>query len=102
MTTVVKPVSQIRLAPGSMITIEDVTWQEFEDILQELGEKRSARIAYSNAILEIIVSLPEHEKPKDIQQGTGNREQGTGNRVETPLPSGFVINFCTSFTPNVL
>ncbi|HLO87414.1 MAG TPA: hypothetical protein VK203_20755, partial [Nostocaceae cyanobacterium] len=29
-------------------------------------------------------------------------QQGTGNRVETPLASGFVINFCTSFTPNVL
>jgi Uma2 family endonuclease len=66
MTTVVKPISQIHLAPGSMITIEDVTWQEFEDILQELGEKRSARIVYSNSNLEIMVPLPEHEKPKDI------------------------------------
>lgn len=63
---VVKPVSQIHLTPGSVMTIEDVSWQEFETILIELGEKRSARVAYSNCTLEIMVSLPEHEKPKDL------------------------------------
>jgi Uma2 family endonuclease len=65
-TLVVKPVSQMQLAPGSAITIPNVTWQEFESILQELGEKRSARIAYSKNTLEIMVPLPEHEKPKEL------------------------------------
>ncbi|MBD2503704.1 Uma2 family endonuclease [Anabaena azotica] len=63
---VVKPISQMRLAPGSRVTIEGVSWDEFESILQELGEKRSLRVAYSNSTLEIMVPLPEHEKPKDI------------------------------------
>ncbi|WP_414527880.1 Uma2 family endonuclease [Nodularia chucula] len=63
---VVKPVSQLRLAPGSTVTIQDVSWEEFESILGELGEKRSARIAYSQSTLEIMVPLPEHEKPKDL------------------------------------
>ncbi|MDZ8054875.1 MAG: Uma2 family endonuclease [Aulosira sp. ZfuVER01] len=63
---VVKPVSLMRLAPGSVVTIEDVSWEEFESILQELGEKRSLRVAYSNSNLEIMVPLPEHEKPKDL------------------------------------
>ncbi|MBS9386340.1 MAG: Uma2 family endonuclease [Dolichospermum sp. BR01] len=63
---VVKPVSQMQLAPGSVVTIQNVSWQEFEAILQELGEKRSARVAYSNFTLEIMVPLPEHEKPKDL------------------------------------
>lgn len=62
----VKPVSQIRLAPGSSVTIPDISWQEFEWILQELGENRSARVAYSQGTLEIIVPLPEHEKPKEL------------------------------------
>ncbi|HLP89846.1 MAG TPA: Uma2 family endonuclease [Nostocaceae cyanobacterium] len=66
MNTVVKPIAKIRLEPGSLVTIEDVNWQDFEDILQELGEKRSSRIAYSKGNLEIMVPLPEHEKPKDI------------------------------------
>lgn len=63
---VVKPVSQLKLAPGSAVTIPDVSWQEFESILLELGEKRSARVAYSNGTLEIMVPLPEHERPKDL------------------------------------
>lgn len=61
-----KPVSQMQLAPGSVATIPNVSWQEFESILEELGEKRSSRIAYSKGTLEIMVPLPEHEKPKDI------------------------------------
>ncbi|MGM3305883.1 hypothetical protein ACSQ6I_07860 [Anabaena sp. WFMT] len=63
---VVKPVSQMQLAPGSVMTIQDVSWQEFESILQEMGEKRSARVAYSNFTLEVMLPLPEHEKPKDL------------------------------------
>lgn len=63
---VVKPVSQMRLAPGSTVTIPNVSWQEFECILQELGEHRAARVAYSKETLEIVVPLPEHEKPKDL------------------------------------
>lgn len=65
-TPVLKPVSQIELAPGSVVTIPNVSWTEFESILDELGEKRAARIAYSNSTLEIMVPLPEHEKPNDL------------------------------------
>ena len=63
---VVKPVSQLQLAPGSAVTIPNVNWAEFESILEDMGENRSARVAYSNGTLEIMVPLPEHEKPKDL------------------------------------
>ena len=66
MLSVAKPISQIQFAPGSAATISDVSWSEFEAILQEMGEHRSARLAYSNNTLEIMVPLPEHEKPKEI------------------------------------
>ncbi|MEQ8384919.1 MAG: hypothetical protein RH949_21410 [Coleofasciculus sp. A1-SPW-01] len=66
LSPIVKPVSQMQLAPGSAVTIPNVNWQEFESILAELGEKRPARLAYSQGTLEIRVSLPEHEKPQDI------------------------------------
>lgn len=65
-TPVLKPVSQITLSPGSVVTIPNISWLEFESILQELGEKRRTRIAYSNSTLEIMVPLPEHERPKDL------------------------------------
>ncbi|MBH8561430.1 hypothetical protein I8748_04420 [Nostoc sp. CENA67] len=35
----VKPVSQIQLVPDSVVTIQNMNWEEFEAILQELGEK---------------------------------------------------------------
>ncbi|OYD91753.1 hypothetical protein CDG77_15215 [Nostoc sp. 'Peltigera membranacea cyanobiont' 213] len=63
---VVKPVSQMRITPGSTVNIQDISWEEFESILQELGEKRSLRVAYSKSTLEIMVPLPEHEKSKDL------------------------------------
>ena len=62
----VKPISQISLAPGSTVTVPNVSWQEFELILQQLGENRSARLIYSKGTLEIMVPLPEHEKPKEL------------------------------------
>ncbi len=61
-----KPISQITLAPGSTVIIPNVSWQEFEFILQELEENRSARVTYSNNTLEVMVPLPEHEKPKEL------------------------------------
>ena len=62
----VKPVSQMSLAPGSTVTVPNVSWQEFELILQQLGENRSARLIYSKGTLEVMVPLPEHEKPKEL------------------------------------
>lgn len=62
----VTPVNQIRLAPGSRVTIADISWPEFELMLQELGENRSARLNYSNGTLEIMVPLPEHERAKEL------------------------------------
>jgi Uma2 family endonuclease len=62
----IKPINQIRLAPGSTVTIADISWQEFESMLQQLGEHRSARLSYSQGTLEIMVPLPEHERPKEL------------------------------------
>jgi Uma2 family endonuclease len=57
---------QIRVLPGERVILEDISWQEFEIILAELGEHRGSRVAYSQGILEIMVPLPEHEKAKVI------------------------------------
>ena len=53
---------QLRIQPGHQLLLEDVSWQQFENILTELGEGRAARLSYSNGRLEIMVPLPEHEK----------------------------------------
>jgi Uma2 family endonuclease len=55
---------RLHLEPGERVTLQPVSWQRFEAILSELGERRSSRIAYANGILEIMVPLPEHERSK--------------------------------------
>jgi Uma2 family endonuclease len=54
------------LEPGQKVTLQPVSWQRFEAILDELGEKRTSRIAYANGILEIMAPLPKHERSKVI------------------------------------
>jgi hypothetical protein len=50
------PIRAIELTPGSMISIHNLSWQDFEQILAELGEKRSTRIAYYRGTLALRVS----------------------------------------------
>lgn len=64
--TVTIPIPNIKLTPGSEISISEVTWQNFEAILQDLGEKRHSKIAYFNNKLEIISPLALHERPHRI------------------------------------
>lgn len=55
---------QLIVYPGQRIQLQDVDWHEFEAILDELGDKRACRIAYSDGVLEIRMPLPKHEKAK--------------------------------------
>ncbi len=57
---------RLEVPPGQRLLLQDVTWQEFETILEELGDHRSARLAYDNGTLEIMMPLPEHEDDKEI------------------------------------
>ncbi len=57
---------QLRIQPGQQLLLEDVSWQQLESMLAELGNSRATRLSYSNGILEIMVPLPEHEKAKEI------------------------------------
>lgn len=57
---------QLKIKPGQQLLLEDVSWQQFENILADLGEHRSARVSYSHGYLEIMVPLPEHKKAKEI------------------------------------
>jgi Uma2 family endonuclease len=47
------------------ILLYSIDWQQFENILKDLGEHRAARIAYDNGTLEIMTPLPEHEYYKE-------------------------------------
>lgn len=64
--SVTVPVQTIKLTPGSQITIPNLSWQDFEQILIDLGEKRSSRIIYYRGTLEIMSPLALHERPHRI------------------------------------
>jgi Uma2 family endonuclease len=66
LSPVLKPVSQMQLNSGSVVTIPPISWSEFESILQDLDEKRVSRISYSQNTLEVRVPLREQEKPKEL------------------------------------
>ena len=60
------PIRAIELTPGSMISIHNLSWQDFEQLLAELGEQRNTRIAYYRGTLEIMSPLALHERPHRI------------------------------------
>ncbi|AFY82719.1 Uma2 family endonuclease [Oscillatoria acuminata] len=57
-------INRITVPPGQRVLLKEVSWKEFEAILEDLGEHRGARIAYDKGTLEIMTPLPEHERAK--------------------------------------
>jgi len=64
--TVTIPIKSIDLRNGSAVAIHSLSWRDYEDILNELGEDRHTRIAYYQGTLEIISPLSRHERPHRI------------------------------------
>lgn len=61
------PITTIDLSPGSHLLIDDVTWEQYEALLTDLGEERRVpRINYCNGTLEVMSPLPAHERPHRI------------------------------------
>ncbi len=60
------PLNTIQLTPGSNVSISNLSWQDFESILTDLGDRRNTRIAYYQGTLEIMSPLAIHERPHRI------------------------------------
>ncbi len=48
------------------VVLSNISWEQFESVLEDLGDQRSAHIAYDNGSLEIMTPLPEHEHFKEV------------------------------------
>lgn len=64
--SVMIPIKSINLRQGSTIALHSLTWQDCENILEDLGEDRHTRIAYYQSTLEIMLPLSIHERPHRI------------------------------------
>lgn len=59
--TLATPISEIKLAPGSAICLQGVTWEQYLALLPELGEDRVMRLTYSDGIVEIRMPGQLHQ-----------------------------------------
>ena len=60
------PVKEISLSAGSRISIDNLTWQDFEQLLLDTAENRNTRMVYYKGTLEIMSPLALHERPHRI------------------------------------
>lgn len=50
--------------PENRVILNQITWETFQQLLQELGNNRSSLLAYNEGMLEIMTPLGEHEHSK--------------------------------------
>jgi Uma2 family endonuclease len=67
------------LVPGRKIVLDNVNWQEYQKILDQLGEHRAARIAYDEGVLIIMAPTNEHEYYKE---GLGKLVEALGQEFK--------------------
>ncbi|MBD2531550.1 Uma2 family endonuclease [Nostoc flagelliforme FACHB-838] len=48
------------------VMLYDISWEQFENLLKDLGEHRVVRLAYDRTTLEIMTPLPEREHYKQV------------------------------------
>ena len=49
------------LPSGAAVTFHDVSWEEYEQLIDELGEARGLRVRYNDGTLEIMTVSSAHE-----------------------------------------
>lgn len=54
------------LPRGAKLVAEDVRWDEYEQLLSELGPSYSVRVFYDQGRMEIVSPKPIHERPIEI------------------------------------
>ncbi|MBA3247100.1 MAG: Uma2 family endonuclease [Pyrinomonadaceae bacterium] len=54
------------LPTGAVLRVDDVTWDEYEQLLADLGEGYAVRIFYDRGRMEIMAPASTHEKPKSV------------------------------------
>ncbi len=53
-----------RLPDGAALVVQDVPWEDYEELLENLLSRPGVRVTYDQGRLEIMSPLPEHERWK--------------------------------------
>ena len=54
-------IKQLEIPPGNRVRIKGLSWEEFEQFLDETGDGRHTRIWYHEGVLEMVATSAEHE-----------------------------------------
>ncbi len=49
---------------GATLVFRQVSWEQYEELLEDLGDRPGLRVSYDEGRLEIMSPLPEHEEGK--------------------------------------
>ncbi|HWX43006.1 MAG TPA: Uma2 family endonuclease [Blastocatellia bacterium] len=58
-----------QLPADAVVTFHDVGWDEYEDLLEQVGEAEHLRITYDSGALQVMTLSPEHEKYARFLEG---------------------------------
>ena len=50
-----------RLPPASVLTLHEVTWQDYEELLEKVGEAKGLRISFNEGVMQIMTLSIKHE-----------------------------------------
>ena len=66
-TTKVNYLAQVERMPvGGCLLFDDVSWEEYEELLAELGEATGLRVSYGNGRMEVMSLSQKHEYIRTI------------------------------------
>jgi len=55
-----------RLPEGAILVLQEMSWNEYEQLLEDLRDKRGVRVTYDQGRVEIMSPLRKHEKYKEF------------------------------------
>ncbi|HEY6330754.1 MAG TPA: hypothetical protein VI756_15585, partial [Blastocatellia bacterium] len=50
------------LPDDAVMTFHDVSWDDYEDLLEQVGEAHHLRVSYDNGVLQVMTLSAEHER----------------------------------------
>jgi Uma2 family endonuclease len=56
----------VKLPPGSVLILNDVHWEDYENLLEELGDQQHIRVSYDQGRMEVMTVSWEHEGWKTL------------------------------------
>jgi Uma2 family endonuclease len=52
--------------PDKRVVIIDVTWEDYEGLVEQMGESRNCRVAFDGKDIEMMTLGPFHERQKSL------------------------------------